>query len=99
MMLFHILIVCQIIWGLIAVLIDVEVAFFNGNLDEVICMECPKGLVRQEDAVVLLNKSMYGLIQAARQFFLKFCKILEKVGFTQSQSQEDERPYDFDGDT
>jgi hypothetical protein len=46
MILFHILIVCQIIWGLIAFLIDVEVAFFNGNLDEVIYMECPKGLVR-----------------------------------------------------
>jgi Reverse transcriptase (RNA-dependent DNA polymerase) len=84
---FHILIVCQILWGLIAVLLDVEVAFLNGDLDEVIYMECPKGLVGQEDEVVLLNKSMYGLLQAARQFFLKFCKTMKKVGFRQSQSE------------
>jgi Reverse transcriptase (RNA-dependent DNA polymerase) len=84
---FCILIVSQIIWGLIAVLLDVEIAFLNGNLDEVIYMECPKGLVGQEDEVVLLNESMYGLLQAARQFFLKFCKILKKEGFTQSQSE------------
>jgi Reverse transcriptase (RNA-dependent DNA polymerase) len=36
---FRILIVCQIIWGLTAVLVDVEVAFLNGDLDEIIYME------------------------------------------------------------
>jgi Reverse transcriptase (RNA-dependent DNA polymerase) len=40
-------IVCQIIWGLKAILMDVEVAFLNGDLDEVIYMECPDGVVRQ----------------------------------------------------
>jgi Reverse transcriptase (RNA-dependent DNA polymerase) len=50
-------------------------------------MECPEGLVRQADEVVLLEKSMYGLVQAARQFFLKFCKILKAVGFKQSISE------------
>jgi Reverse transcriptase (RNA-dependent DNA polymerase) len=33
---FRILIVCQIIWGLTVILIDVEVAFLNGDLDEII---------------------------------------------------------------
>jgi Reverse transcriptase (RNA-dependent DNA polymerase) len=42
---FRILIVCQIIWGLTAVLIVVEVAFLNGDLDEIIYMECPDGIV------------------------------------------------------
>jgi hypothetical protein len=42
---FWILIICQIIWGLTAVLIDVEVAFLNGELDEIMCMECPDGIV------------------------------------------------------
>jgi hypothetical protein len=49
---FRILIVCQIIWGLSAVLIDVKVAFLNGNLDEIIYMECPDGIVREADEVV-----------------------------------------------
>jgi Reverse transcriptase (RNA-dependent DNA polymerase) len=62
---FWILIVCQIIWGLTAVLVDVEVAFLNGDLDKIIYMECPDGIVCEDDEVVRLNKSMYGLVQAA----------------------------------
>jgi Reverse transcriptase (RNA-dependent DNA polymerase) len=84
---FCILIVCQIIWGLTAVLVDVEVAFLNGNLDEIIYMECPNGIVCEADEVVRLNKSMYGLVQAARQFFLKFKSILISVGFTQCKAE------------
>jgi Reverse transcriptase (RNA-dependent DNA polymerase) len=83
---FRILIVLQMIWGLTAALLDVEVAFLNGELDEKIYMECPEGIVRQEDDMVLLLKSMYGLVQVARQFFLKFCKILKKIGFEQNRS-------------
>jgi Reverse transcriptase (RNA-dependent DNA polymerase) len=30
---------------------------------------------------------MYGLVQAAKQFFLKFFKILKAVGFKQSMSE------------
>jgi Reverse transcriptase (RNA-dependent DNA polymerase) len=81
------LIVLKFVWGLTAALLDVEVAFLNGELEEKICMECPKGIVRQKDDIVELLKSMYGLVQAARQFFLKFCKILKKVGFEQNPSE------------
>jgi Reverse transcriptase (RNA-dependent DNA polymerase) len=42
---FQILIVCQIIWGLTAVLVDIEVEFLNGDLDGIIYMECPDGIV------------------------------------------------------
>jgi Reverse transcriptase (RNA-dependent DNA polymerase) len=69
---FRILIVLQIVWGLTAALLDVEVAFLNGELEEKIYMECPEGIVRHKDDVEELLKSMYGLVQAARQFFLKF---------------------------
>jgi Reverse transcriptase (RNA-dependent DNA polymerase) len=84
---FRILIVLHIIWGLTAALLDVEVAFLNGELDEKIYMECPEGMVRQKNDVVPLLKPMYGLVQAARQFFVNFCKILKKVGFEPNKSE------------
>jgi Reverse transcriptase (RNA-dependent DNA polymerase) len=31
-----------------------------------------------------LERLMYGLVQAAQQFFLKYSKILKKIGFIQS---------------
>jgi hypothetical protein len=81
---FRILIVCQILWRLSAVVLDVEVAFLNGDLEETIYMECPQGVEDHQDKIVLLEKSMYGLVQAARQFFKKFCSILKRIGFKQS---------------
>jgi Reverse transcriptase (RNA-dependent DNA polymerase) len=50
-------------------------------------MECPEGIARQSDEVVIMERSMYGLVQAARQFFLKFCEVLKAVGFKQSMSE------------
>jgi hypothetical protein len=84
---FRILIICQIIWKLKALLMDVEVAFLNGDLDEMIYMEVPDGFEHQPDEVVLLLKSMYGLVQAALQFFKKFKAVLLKIGFTQSVAE------------
>ncbi len=34
---------------------------------------------------ILLDKAMYGTVQAARQWFKKLCKSLEKVGVVQSK--------------
>jgi Reverse transcriptase (RNA-dependent DNA polymerase) len=62
----------------------VEVAFLNGDLDETIYMDCPQGINNNLNKVVLLKKSMYGLVQAARQFFKKFTSILKTIGFMQS---------------
>jgi Reverse transcriptase (RNA-dependent DNA polymerase) len=55
---FWILIVCQIIWALTVVLVHVEVAFLSGDLNKIIYMECPVGIVCEADEVVRLNKSM-----------------------------------------
>jgi hypothetical protein len=64
----------------------VEVAFLIGELVEVIYMYCPEGLEHQEDEVTILDKSMYGLVQSARQFNLKLSQILRKIGFEQSHA-------------
>jgi Reverse transcriptase (RNA-dependent DNA polymerase) len=84
---FRVIIICQIVWNLTAKILDVEVAFLNGDLDETIYMECPDGVKHDNDEVLLLNKSMYGLVQAARQFFIKFSNILKNIGFKQSTAE------------
>jgi hypothetical protein len=44
----------------------------------------PKGMVRQEDECLLLEKMIYGLVQSARAYYKKFMAVLLEEGFTQS---------------
>ena len=69
-------------FGLIAKVVDVETAFLYGELEEEIFMECPQGMkgVTQDDTLSL-QACIYGLVQAARQYYKKFTKILKKLGF------------------
>ena len=69
--------------------IDVETAFLYGNLEEEIYLKCPEGLSEvqniEEGDCLLLKKSIYGLVQAARQWWKLFVEYLTKqVGFKKS---------------
>ena len=76
------LIVAKMIWNLKAKIVDVETAFLHGELEEEIYMEAPEGLGLDRDMeCVLLEKSIYGLVQAARMYFLKFMRVLRNIGF------------------
>lgn len=50
-------------------------------------MECPEGLQHSRDEVVLLKKSLYGLVQSARQFLLQLISVLESIGFIQNEAE------------
>ncbi|KAL6322358.1 hypothetical protein AAG906_007911 [Vitis piasezkii] len=65
---------------------DVKTSFLNGDLDEEVYMEQPTGFleVGKEDLVCKLNKSIYGLKQASRQWYLKFDKIITQNGFKEN---------------
>lgn len=70
--------------------VDVKTAFLNGELEENIYMKQPKGYINEDhpNHVYKLNKSIYGLKQAARSWFKKAREVLNSIGFQQSKEDE-----------
>jgi hypothetical protein len=67
--------------------LDVQNAFLHGDLHELVYMEPPPGLRRQgENIVCRLNKSLYGLKQASRNWFSTFSEVIKKAGYQQSKA-------------
>lgn len=71
---------------------DVVAAFLYGELEEEIYMSMPKGYTKylnekginkynEKDHCLKLHKSIYGLVQAARQWWKCFKNVLENIGF------------------
>ena len=62
---------------------DVQTAFLNGELEEEIYMSQPEGFIKEgkEDLVCRLHKSLYGLKQAGRTWYLKLNESLVGMGF------------------
>lgn len=65
---------------------DVKTAFLNGDLEEEIYMAQPEGFVAdgEEQHVCKLKKSIYGLKQASRQWYLKFDRVITSHGFKEN---------------
>ena len=66
---------------------DVKMAFLNRDLYENFYMAEPKGFVMEgkENLGCRLNKSIYGLKQASRQWYLKIDETIRKFGFKENE--------------
>ena len=65
---------------------DVKTAFLNGDLEEDVYMDQPVGFIEEgkEHMVCKLKKSIYGLKQASRQWYLKFNDTIVSFGFKEN---------------
>ena len=65
---------------------DVKTAFLNGDLWETFYMKQPEGFEEhgKEHLVCELKKSIYGLKQASKQWYLKFDEVITSLGFVEN---------------
>jgi len=79
--------------------LDVETAFLNGPVVEELYVREPKGYERGTPGQVLrLRKAVYGLRQAARQWFLELVKLMEQMGMWQCTADPCLFMADLDGE-
>jgi len=66
---------------------DVKTAFLNGHLEEEIYMLQPEGFGEKgkENMVCMLNRSIYGLKQASRQWYILFNNAITSYGFSMTE--------------
>ena len=65
---------------------DAEQAFLKADIDEEIYIEIPKEFQEFPGAVGLVNKAIYGLVQAGRCGNNKFCDDMTAIGFDQAKT-------------
>ena len=65
---------------------DVKTTFLNGNLEEEVYMKQPEGFSSSEGEhlVCKIKKSIYGLKQASRQWYLKFHEVITSFSFEEN---------------
>lgn len=64
---------------------DAVTAFLQSELNEVLFMQQPTGLVNGTERVCKLNKAIYGLKQAGRAWNIKLDSVLKTFGLRKSK--------------
>ena len=68
---------------------DVKTTFLNGFLKEELYMMQPEGFVDPKGAnkMCKLQRSIYGLVQASRNWNIRFDDVIKAYGFTQTYGE------------
>ena len=66
--------------------LDVKTAFLNGYIDEDIYMSLPEGVIAPSNMVCKLIKSLYGLKQSSRAWYMRFDTYLLQQGFSRLEA-------------
>ena len=68
--------------------LDVKTAFFHCDLEEGIYMMQPQGYImsEKEQLACKLKKSLYGLKQTPKQWYMKFDRFMVSIEFTRLQA-------------
>ena len=94
---FRVVVARMIIENMKGKVVDIDNAFLNGDLEHEIYMKIPEGYdevinprvinprVDKEDCLIL-QKAIYGLVQAARQFWKKVVDKMQEGGFKLSEA-------------
>ena len=93
----HLLLVIKTIMKLDAGQFDIETAFLYGLLEEELWMTIPDGYIKYlkdkhgktidpKTHCLKLKKAIYGLVQAARQWWKKFKEVLLTLGYSASRA-------------
>ena len=68
--------------------LDIKAAYLNADLDKTLYVNIPEGDKNYKKGFWKLNKALYGLRQAGRQWFLTISNFLIKNGFQQLSSEQ-----------
>ena len=89
---FRVMVARMIIKNMKGKVVDIDNAFLNGDLKHEICMKIPEGYdevinprVDKEDCLIL-QKAIYGLVQAARHIWKKIVDKMQEGGFKLSEA-------------
>jgi hypothetical protein len=83
---FRIMLIAKLIWDVQASIVDVEMAFLHGDLQEEIYMNISEGMQQDSNNCLLLKKTIYGLFHSAREFYNNLLSTLKSMGFTENKS-------------
>jgi hypothetical protein len=78
---FQIRLIENLIWNLVALIVDVETAFLHDELQEEIYMNIPEGMSYDSMHCLLLTKTLYWLVKSIREFYKKLISNLKLIGF------------------
>ena len=73
-------------WGLNLHQMDVKTAYLNSPHYETVYMEPPEGFSEGRNKVCLLQRSLYGLKQAERDWYQTLSSFLEEADFSRSEN-------------